>query len=75
MSSTAVDRLRARVRDRRTSRRRSRLIERIGELEYIQRTDSAASYDNEIAGLVEEVRHLDRMEELRRRQDSSPGEH
>jgi len=64
-----MDRIRTRVSARRAARKRDRLIERIGELEYIQRTDTAATYDNEIAALVEQVRHLDRMEELRRRSE------
>ena len=68
--STAIDRVRAQVNERRSARKRARLISRIGELEYIQRTDTAATYDNEIAALVEQVRHLDRMEELRRRSES-----
>ncbi len=67
--STAIDRVRAQVNERRSARKRARLIARIGELEYIQRTDTAATYDNEIAALVEQVRHLDRMEELRRRSE------
>ncbi len=71
VASEAFTKLRTAASERRTARERQRLIEKIGELEYIQRTDSEASYDNDIATLVEKVRHIDRMAELERRQDSS----
>ena len=54
--------------DRRDERRRRDLIERIGELTYAQRTDPSAAYGAEIERLVEEVRHLERMNELRHRE-------
>ena len=61
--------VRSRVSDRRARRQREDLIQRVGELTYAQRTDSATSYETEIATLVEEIRHLARTEELRRRKD------
>lgn len=53
----------------RAKRKRENFIQRIGELTYLQRTDSTAVFDNEIQSLVEEVRHIDRAEELRQRQE------
>jgi hypothetical protein len=41
----------------------------VGELTYAQRTDASISYETEIATLVEEIRHLERTEELRHRKD------
>jgi hypothetical protein len=55
--------------DRKARRQRDKLISRIGELAYVQRTDTAVSYETEIATLVEEIRHLERTEELRHRKD------
>ncbi len=65
--SNIISSVRARVSDRLASRQRDDLIGRIGELVYAQRTDTAVSYEAEIAVLVEEVRHLERTEELRHR--------
>ena len=62
-----VSSVRDRVSDRKARRQRDNLIGKIGELTYAQRTDTAISYETEIAALVEEIRHLERTEELRHR--------
>ena len=62
-----ISSVRSRVSDRKARRQRDNLITRIGELTYAQRTDAAISYETEIATLVEEIRHLERTEELRHR--------
>ena len=64
-----VSSLRARASDRKARRQRDGLIARIGELTYAQRTETAVSYETEIAILVEEIRHLERTEELRHRRN------
>lgn len=64
-----VSSLRARVSDRKARLKRDNLIARIGELIYAQRTDAAISYETEIATLVEDIRHLERTEELRHRKN------
>ncbi len=64
-----VSNVRARFADRKARRQRDNLIDRIGELTYAQRTDSAISYETEIATLVEEIRHLERTEDLRHRRN------
>ena len=67
--ATIVSSIRARVSDRKARRGRDNLISKIGELTYAQRTETAISYETEIAALVEEIRHLERTEELRHRSD------
>lgn len=62
-----ISSVRARVADRKAGRQRDNLIARIGELTYAQRIDTAISYETEVATLVEDVRHLERTEELRHR--------
>ena len=62
-----VSSVRERSLDRKARRRREDLITRIGELTYAQRSDTVISYETEIATLVEEIRHLERTEELRHR--------
>ncbi len=64
-----VSSVRDRVSDRKAHRQRDNLIGKIGELAYAQRTDAAISYETEIAALVEEIRHLERTEELRHRKN------
>ncbi len=56
-----------RAADRKARRQRDDLIARIGELAYAHRIDTAISYETEIATLVENIRHLERTEELRHR--------
>lgn len=70
-----VSSVRARAADRKARRQRDKLVSRIGELAYTQRTDTTVSYENEIAGLVEEIRHLERTEELRRRSSIADPDH
>ena len=67
--ATIVSSIRARVSDRKARRGRDNLISKIGELTYAQRTETAISYETEIAALVEEIRHLERTEDLRHRSD------
>ena len=67
-------RVKSRWTERRARRKRDDLIRRIGELTFAQQTDSAASHEIEIARLVEDVRHVERQEELRRRQDLIEGD-
>ncbi len=62
-----ISSVRARVSDRKARRQRDNLITSIGELTYAQRIDTAISYETEIATLVEDIRHLERTEELRHR--------
>ena len=62
-----VSSVRDRASDRKARRQRDNLIGKIGELTYAQRTDTAISYETEIAALVEAIRHLERTEELRHR--------
>jgi hypothetical protein len=64
-----VSSVRSRLSDRKARRRRDSLIGKIGELTYAQRIDTAISYETDIAALVEEIRHLERTEELRHRSD------
>lgn len=64
-----VSSVRSRLLDRKARRRRDSLIGKIGELTYAQRIDTAISYETDIAALVEEIRHLERTEELRHRSD------
>ncbi|MCP5026393.1 MAG: hypothetical protein GY929_08925 [Actinomycetia bacterium] len=59
---------------RKARRKRDDLIRRIGELTYAQQTDTGARHEIEIARLVEDVRHIERQEELRRRQDLIEGD-
>ena len=66
--------IRARLAESKSRRNRKDLINRIGELTYVQRIDPSARYDAEIEGLVEEVRHLERMQEIRHRKDIAEGE-
>lgn len=72
--SGVYSKIRARLTKARARRDREELIARIGELIYLQRTDPSASYDTEIDGLVEEVRHLERLQELRHRREIASGE-
>ena len=72
--SGVFSKIRARLTERKTRRNREDLISRIGELTYLQRTDDSVGYDAEIEVLVEEVRHLERMQELRRRREVAEGE-
>lgn len=67
LPANIVSSVRDRVSDRKARRQRDNLIRKTGELTYAQRTDTAISYETEIAALVEEIRHLERTEELRRR--------
>ena len=67
LPANIVSSVRDRVSDRKARRQRDNLIGKIGELTYAQRTDTAISYETEIAALVEEIRHLERTEELRHR--------
>jgi hypothetical protein len=67
LPANIVSSVRDRVLDRKARRQRDNLIGKIGELIYVQRTDTAISYETEIAALVEEIRHLERTEELRHR--------
>ena len=60
--------------DRKARKKRDDLIRRIGELTYAQQTDASATHEIEIARLVEDVRHIERQEELRRRQDLIEGD-
>ena len=69
-ASDAFAKIRSRAAKMKASRDRDQLIQSIGELEYTQRTDSEASFDHDIAKLVEQVRHLDRMDELERRKSN-----
>jgi hypothetical protein len=71
--SGVYSKIRARLTESRARRDRKDLITRIGELTYAQRTDPAAGYDTEIERLVEEVRHLERMQELRNRREIADG--
>jgi hypothetical protein len=64
-----VSSVRSRLSDRKARRRRDNLISKIGELTYAQRIDPAISYETDIATLVEDIRHLERTEELRHRSD------
>ena len=64
-----VSSVRSRLSDRKARRRRDNLIGKIGELTYAQRIDPAISYETDIATLVEDIRHLERTEELRHRSD------
>ena len=59
---------------RKARKKRDDLIRRIGELTYAQQTDASATHEIEIARLVEDVRHIERQEELRRRQDLIEGD-
>ena len=59
---------------RKARKKRDDLIRRIGELTYAQQTDASATHEIEIARLVEDVRHVERQEELRRRQDLIEGD-
>ncbi len=64
-----ISSVRARAADRKARRQRDDFIARIGELAYAQRIDTAISYETEIATLVEDIRHLERTEELRQRKN------
>lgn len=68
IAGKALSAVQSRWTDRREEQKRRDLIERIGELTYAQRTDQSASYGAEIERLIEEVRHLERMNELRQRE-------
>jgi len=72
--SGVYSKIRGRLTDRRSRRNREDLITRIGELTYVQRSDPSTGYDSEIEGLVEEVRHLERIQELRHRKEIAEGE-
>jgi len=72
--SGVYSKIRGRLTESRSRRNRKDLITRIGELTYLQRIDPSAGYNAEIDGLVEEVRHLERMQELRHRREIAEGE-
>lgn len=72
--SDVYSKIKGRLTERKSRRNRDDLIARIGELTYVQRIDPSVSHDADIARLVEEVRHLDRMEELRRTREVAEGE-
>jgi hypothetical protein len=74
VTSDIVSKTRDRLSDRKARRRRDNLIAKIGELTYAQRTDTAISYETEIAALVEDIRHLERTEELRHRSNIAESE-
>jgi hypothetical protein len=72
--SDVYSKIRGRLTESRSRRNRKDLISRIGELTYVQRIDPSAGYDAEIEGLVEEVRHLERMQEVRHRKEIADGD-
>jgi hypothetical protein len=72
--SGVYSKIRGRLAESKSRRNRKDLINRIGELTYVQRIDPSVGYDAEIEGLVEEVRHLERMQEIRHRKDIAEGE-
>jgi hypothetical protein len=73
-ASGAYSKIKSRLTERKSRRARDDLIARIGELTYVQRIDPSVSHDADVARLVEEVRHLDRMQELRRTKEIADGE-
>lgn len=75
LPANIVSSVRDRVLDRKARRQRDNLIGKIGELTYAQLTDTAISYETEIAALVEEIRHLERTEELRHRSNIADADH
>ena len=75
LPANIVSSVRSRLSDRKALRRRDSLIGKIGELTYAQRIDTAISYETDIAALVEEIRHLERTEELRHRSDIADFDH